>query len=143
MSHTKNQHCLVNKTISKLQIASDKLAIKFILDTGEEIVAKTDGDCCSNTWIEHVILPFQKLPAKVSEVINLDMPDLGNPDEHTVIGYYGTEIKTDKGSIVIDYRNASNGYYGGSLCWPEDYFYGGVFGQNISKEDWQELTEDI
>lgn len=30
----------------------------------------------------------------------------------------GFKVTTDKGVIVIDYRNASNGYYGGSLSWP-------------------------
>ena len=38
-----------------------------------------------------------------------------DPDE---VEFYGLSIKTDKGEIVIDYRNSSNGYYGGSLCWP-------------------------
>jgi hypothetical protein len=44
---------------------------------------------------------------------------------------------------VIDYRNESNGYYGGELCWPDDHFYGGVHGQNVSTEQWVDVTEDI
>ena len=31
------------------------------------------------------------------------------------VAYYGLKITTDNGRAVIDYRNSSNGYYGGSL----------------------------
>ena len=56
---------------------------------------------------------------------------------------YGVKITTDKGHIVIDYRNASNGYYGGNLSWPDDsYFYGGVHGQNESNEEWVDIEGD-
>lgn len=48
------------------------------------------------------------------------MPDLGNiKTEHCehpdCIRYYGLRIVTDKGRAVIDFRNNSNGYYGGSI----------------------------
>jgi hypothetical protein len=56
-----------------------------------------------------------------------------------VLSYYGCKITTTNGIAVIDYRNDSNGYYGGNLVWPgERGFYGGVYGQNISKQVWQE-----
>ncbi len=44
------------------------------------------------------------------------------------------------GACVIDYRNESNGYYGGDLVWPgkAHHFYGGVYGQNVSTERWVE-----
>lgn len=42
---------------------------------------------------------------------------------------YGCQIKTTSGDMVIDYRNESNG---GNLCWDDEPFYGGVFGQNVS-----------
>lgn len=31
------------------------------------------------------------------------------------IQYYGYEIITDKGSAKLEFRNSSNGYYGGSM----------------------------
>lgn len=53
-------------------------------------------------------------------VEHIEMPDLG--DIPTVyepavdsVRYYGLKITTDKGRAVIDYRNDSNGYYGGNL----------------------------
>jgi hypothetical protein len=139
--HTMNQHCLVGKTIIKIRIAEDKRALLFITDGGE-IIVRADGDCCSDTWIEHIELPT--LPAKVASVEDIDMPDLGSPSEYECIQYYGCKITTDKGVMVIDYRNESNGYYGGSLSWPDDdYFYGGVHGQNVSDEKWKDLDGSI
>ncbi len=125
---------LINKTITAIELASDKKAIRFHL--GEEtIVAKTDGDCCSETWIEHVEMPAGGLPATVSAIDELDMP--GGTNE---LALYGLKITTDKGEIILDYRNESNGYYGGNLSWPDESFYGGVFGQNVSTEEYQPLT---
>jgi hypothetical protein len=136
------EHCLVGKTIEKIKIATDKKALLFVTDCGE-IIARADGDCCSSTWIEHMELPAMGFPAKVTAVEDLDMPDLGSPDEYEVIAYYGCKITTDKGVIVIDYRNESNGYYGGNLAWPDDHFYGGVYGQNVSDDDWKDVDRDI
>lgn len=130
---------LVGKTITDLQIASDKKALRFITDGGD-VIARADADCCSETWIEHVELPARGFPAVVQSVEYLDMPDLGSPDDYSCIAYYGCKVTTDRGVIIIDYRNESNGYYGGSLEWPDSgYFYGGVSGQNVSNNEWQPL----
>lgn len=136
------EHCLLGRTIQGIKIAEDKKAILFVTDGGD-IVARTDGDCCSSTWIEHIELPAMGFPAKVSSAEDLDMPDLGQPGEYEVIAYYGFKITTDKGVIVIDYRNESNGYYGGNLSWPGEYFYGGVYGQNVSEEQWKDVDKSI
>lgn len=134
-----NEHCLIGKIISEIKIAADKQAILFVTNQGE-IIANVDGDCCSVTWIEHIELPAMGFPAKVYYAENLNMPDLGSPNEYDVITYYGFKITTDKGVIVIDYRNESNGYYGGDLVWPGEYFYGGVSGQNISDQQWRDIS---
>jgi len=134
---------LIGKTIKGLKIADDKKALLFITDDGEHIV-KVDGDCCSASWIEHMELPALGFPAKVNAVQELDMPNLPQSDDDygDVTAVYGCKISTDKGEIVIDYRNESNGYYGGNLSWPDDgYFYGGVYGQNVSNENWIEIKE--
>lgn len=57
------------------------------------------------------------------------------------MAYYGCKITTGKGYALIDYRNSSNGYYGGSLSWPDDHHYGGVSGQNNSNEEWRRIDE--
>lgn len=142
------QNILVGKTIKVIKLAEDKKAILFETDEGDHM-ARADGDCCSETWIEHVQLPAMGFPALVSAVEDIDLPlpplteAEAQEEEDGEIQFYGCKISTDRGDIVIDYRNLSNGYYGGSLAWPEDYFYGGVHGQNVSSEKWVELLTDI
>src|ERR1700735_4704892 len=121
-----------------MKIAADRQALLFQTVEGE-IVVGVDADCCSYTWIEHIELPALGFPAVVLSVANLDMPE-GAPSEFRTdpdsLAFYGCKIVTDRGEIVIDYRNGSNGYCGGSLSWPGEHFYGGVFGQNVSKRGW-------
>ena len=134
---------LIGKKITQIKIADDKEAILFICEDGE-VKVRCYADGCSHTWVEHIELPALGFPALVVSVNYLDMPDLGPSDECDVIAYYGCKITTDKGDLVIDYRNSSNGYYGGSLSWPDDsYFYGGVYGQNNSTENWIDVASDI
>lgn len=135
---SRHKNVLIGKILTGMKISEDKMAL--LLSTTEgDLVVGTDADCCSHTWIEHVELPALGFPCLVTEVSDLNMPDLGSPDEYDVIAYYGCKISTDKGDIIIDYRNSSNGYYGGSLSWPGDYHYGGVGGQNVSKQVWKEI----
>lgn len=133
------ENVLIGKTVTAVYLASDKKAIRFDLDSNEQIIARADGDCCSSTWIESLDMP-DALVGTVTGVEDLTMPDLGQPDEYGTIAYYGCKISTEKGSCVIDYRNESNGYYGGNLSWPPDHFHGGVYGQNVSTEVWQRVA---
>jgi hypothetical protein len=135
---------LVGKTIIGIDIAADRQALRFVTTDGG-IVVNADADCCSYTWIEHIELPALGFPSTVVSVEDIDMPDRAASSFHgdtDVLAYYGCKIITDRGEIVIDYRNDSNGYYGGSLVWPEEHLYGGVFGQNISKHEWTPVTSD-
>lgn len=121
---------LVGKTLIKVELAEDRKAIRFTVADGA-IVAKCDGDCCSDTWIESVDMPAGGLPALVLAAADLDLPQ--HSDE---LALYGLKLTTDKGDLVLDYRNESNGYYGGNLSWPGEYHYGGVYGQNNSSAEW-------
>lgn len=130
-------HILVGKTITEILIAEDKMALLFRTLEAGDILARCDADCCSHTWVEGVeIVDF---PAEVLEVKDLNWGKRAERNDDGLIQHYGYEIVTIKGSITIDYRNESNGYYGGSLCW-DDMFYGGAYRQNISKMKWREVT---
>jgi len=134
-------HDLEGKTINKILIAEDKQAILFKCSDGD-VKALADADCCSYTWIENIDTPALGFPATVQSVRDLEMGDDIESEDGDVVTLYGIEIVTDKGAITIDFRNESNGYYGGDLVWPSGgYFYGGVCNQNISKEVWKELSE--
>lgn len=131
---------MIGKKINNIQIANDKTALLFITDD-EQLIARVDADCCSYTWIESVELPALGFPFTILNIEGLDMPDLGDLPDCDVVSYYGTKLTTDKGDMIIDYRNDSNGYYGGSIVWPGEHFYGGVFDQNVSKEEWIDIEE--
>jgi hypothetical protein len=126
---------LVGKTLTKVELAADKMAIRFTVD-GETVVAKCDADCCSHTWIESVEMPAGGLPATILGIGELTLPQDQERDGE-LIQFYGLKLVTDKGDFVLDYRNESNGYYGGDLTWPGERHYGGVHGQNDSNEEWQ------
>lgn len=138
-----NENVLVGKTLEGIKLTEDRKAILFVTDS-EEILAHCDADCCSETWVEHIELPALGFPATAMFTEKLELP--GSDDNHPIhdcLQVYGLKISTDKGDIVIDYRNASNGYYGGWLEWDDEDFYGGVFGQNNSELSWVDVTEDI
>lgn len=122
---------LNGKVITGVDISADKLALRLRTTEGD-IVAVTDADCCSESWVESIETPARGFPATVFEVVEVPMPDpQDGPQEVTVA--YGLRISTDKGEIVIEYRNSSNGYYGGWLCWPDESHEGGVYQQNTPK----------
>jgi hypothetical protein len=113
------KHVLVGKVLTGVFVADDKESISFaIKDSDNPIVAECDADCCSHTWVESIEFPALGFPATVLSVEDLDMPDLGDMPGCDVVAYYGFKIITDHGEIVIDFRNDSNGYYGGNLQWP-------------------------
>lgn len=134
---------LIGKTVARVYLAADGGSIRFDLSDGESLTVRADGDCCSLSWIENVQGVEQLIGSPVVSVEDIDMPDApGNRYGHDEdeMQYYGCKITTQRGFAVIDYRNSSNGYYGGNLAWPGEYFYGGVHGQNRSKDDWVEVT---
>jgi hypothetical protein len=132
-------HILKGKTILRIDISEDKTFLRFHTSQGD-IHAYAYGDCCSNSWVENISLPALGLPATVLNVENIEMPDLGSPEDDIAIKYYGERITTDHGHITIDYRNESNGYYGGLLEWEggDEYIY------QIKNRDepkvWKEVT---
>jgi hypothetical protein len=116
------QNPLIGKKLLKVFLSEDKETIKFEVEENYPIYAVTDADCCSSTWVEDIESPSHVLGGIVTAVEDLELDqDPVEDDEYEHLQFYGTKIVTDKGSFVIDYRNESNGYYGGSLDFPEFY----------------------
>lgn len=140
---TSRENPLVGRTLVGVKLAKDRQAIKFLLSEGEPVIAKCDADCCSYTWVENIELP--SLPAMVRSVEDIEMPEttppqgVNGPEHPEEVAFYGCRITTSTGHLIIDYRNDSNGYYGGDLKWPGEYYYGGVYGQNVSNNDWEDV----
>jgi len=128
---------LVGKILKGVMLADDRKALRFDTVDGGEIIVRVDGDCCSNSWVEGIELPALGFPCVVND---LDLADQDFHHEDGVTAMYGCQIKTTSGDLVIDYRNESNGYYGGNLCWDDESFYGGVYGQNVSTMNWQNVS---
>jgi hypothetical protein len=108
---------LVGKTLRGF--VHDGSSITFETDDGGRVEWETDADCCSRTWIEAVDLELC-LGAAVTDVEEVDLPASWyeanpGPAEEDCLKTYGVTIRTTKGTGVIDFRNESNGYYGGSL----------------------------
>ncbi len=101
-----------------VEVRGDKYSIGFVMDDGAggQLYQQYDacGDCCSNTWIEHV----SGVPLVIGGIVqSVEDKGMGAHDDpvHDYLRTYRTSIITDKGQLDIEYRNASNGYYGGSL----------------------------
>lgn len=114
-----NYNSLIGKRVMEFKLTTDhQVLILFFLD-GSHVFFEVDADCCSHSWIESLDL-VDNLFGVISSVEDIPMPDLGTittekQKDVTCVKYYGLKITTNKGSCVIDYRNDSNGYYGGSI----------------------------
>jgi hypothetical protein len=100
------------------RVFADSTQIDFEMADGSRLGFAAEGDCCSRSWIEHVSNVEQVLDAVVLRIEYIDLPDAvpSPPEDVEVEVIYGTKIHTDKGYLLIEYRNNSNGYYGGYLC---------------------------
>jgi hypothetical protein len=113
---------LIGQPITGVFLSDDKEYIKFVTPKGD-CVLMAYGDCCSHTWIENVDL-FGDLSV-VESLEHTKLREDGEVD-YEVIRYYGLEIKMTRGTITVDYRNSSNGYYGGELT------------DDVGSWDWEE-----
>lgn len=111
------------KMIASIELYENKTELRFNLASGRAVIFEAVGDCCSNSWIEH----FDELkePAEIIDFLEVEMPasfitpvrpQMEDDDwDCEDIKYYFYELKTNKGSHMIEMRNSSNGYYGGWL----------------------------
>lgn len=101
-------------------IAHDALSVTFTFTDGSRVTFDVAGECCSRSWIEHLETPRDLEGATVVGWSESDMDVRGEctdgdyPDQNC-LKVYRTTINTNRGEIVLEYRNSSNGYYGGSL----------------------------
>ena len=111
----------IGKKIKSFFLEDDGRSITFFFDDGSLKKLYAYDDCCSYTWIESLDNEDAWKDATVINCEDIEMPNLGNipggrfKEIDDCVQYYGMKITTNKGVCVIDYRNSSNGYYGGSL----------------------------
>lgn len=120
MSWRTDHDKVIDRLLLGVEVATDNTSITLILDNGTRALYTVHGDCCSISWIEHITKPeFGGVITRVDEP-NLDAHD--NPYRDAPawasIAIYHTAWYTTKGTLIVEYRNESNGYYGGWLSGP-------------------------
>ena len=90
----------------------------MVIETDKGTLRGTpEGDCCSSSWIESVECdapPGALFVGSLEDDPDLPVPDWHDGAERKV--YFGT-LLTDRGRIIWEMRNESNGYYGGWVNW--------------------------
>ena len=118
---------LVGCVIDSIDLDKGKDTLTITLVDGSRRVYTTEGDCCSQSWVEHLTVPPDIKGATITGIEELEEYGRDATPEETaksdaereygvdVLRIYQTAIVTDRGEVVIEYRNDSNGYYGGWL----------------------------
>lgn len=121
---------LVGKTVDNVLIGDDGEYIVFVLTDGTQQAFLAEGDCCSHSWIESTWGLDNLLLHEVLDVVEVEMGDLldifgadnavvkkSDPEYvGDVVQLYKITLVTHSGDFDIEFRNDSNGYYGGWLA---------------------------
>jgi hypothetical protein len=108
---------MLNRKLAAVSLSADRQCITFVFEDGGTRSFGVEGDCCSSSWIEHLEIPENVAGAKLLSVED-SAPLTQDHDDHDddgEISVYNTAFRTDRGEVVLEYRNSSNGYYGGYL----------------------------
>ena len=110
---------LIGKTVHQVLADPDRYVWRFVTDQGN-MDYYCFADCCSESWVNHVESIDALIGHKVLGVEEFDMFGMlgvePEPTKQEVDQVMFHRITTDKGVCVIEFRNSSNGYYGGSFC---------------------------
>lgn len=113
-----NDKEMIGKQVVKITSDGDSVTFHHSDNEYDSTTYNANGDCCSNSWIEHfdeVTSPETIVSFEENE-IDPYVPDSTKTDNYEeCMQYYFYKLKTDKGEYNIEMRNSSNGYYGGWL----------------------------
>ena len=105
---------LVGRTIKAIVVERGERALAFDTDKGA-LIWKARGDCCSEAWFSDIENVAALLGGTVVSVVERDakhdVEDGRSRQDYDEV--YGYTITTNLGTSVIEFRNSSNGYYGG------------------------------
>jgi hypothetical protein len=110
---------LFKETIFRMYIDKDQeyLAFRLMCGSNDYVIYRADAGCCSKSWFESISNPEYLIG---NEVIGIEekvereetVPETAEMVEKT-LRIYGYTLKTAQGYTDIEFRNESNGYYGG------------------------------
>lgn len=104
---------LVGKKLKSVTLNPSKDLLSVEMEDGATADYGVEGDCCSSSWIEHLTVPDDVAGATVVSVDEQTTDSFQK--DYESIEVYETRIRTNRGDVVMEYRNSSNGYYGGYL----------------------------
>jgi len=110
---------LVGKKIIEVRMDSTNTLIRFVTDHGDFSYV-TEAECCSECWINHISGLQAIIGQKILKTESIEMPYLQEGEEgfsgkQEVERVYSFKMFTSQGVCELEMRNASNGYYGGTL----------------------------
>lgn len=139
---------LKNSYVKAIYLARENTLIKFETDQGN-FYFFTSGDCCSESWINHISGINALLENKINKTDAIFMKSLSSKDEgHSgrddVDEIYSFKLFTSQGICELEMRNASNGYYGGylSLLSHDDFLINFNL-KDFDENEWKEVKEDF
>lgn len=103
---------LVGCKIKAILVSPGQEYLVFETDKGRKAYY-ADGDCCSHSWFSGVTGVDTLIGHRVTGVEEVDLGEV-NDSAHDCLSLYGIKITTDGGRADVEFRNSSNGYYGGS-----------------------------
>ena len=118
---------IIGKKINKIEMQGDTILV-FTDSENVQYVYETYGDCCSYSWfsnitgIQNLIGCIVNLVTEREEFTDFEQRKAEseylkqNGSEPDALSLYGYSIKTKKGTCDIEFRNESNGYYGGECA---------------------------
>jgi hypothetical protein len=110
----------IGRQVTGVRLSKDRDWIALDLDNGDQLAADVESECCSETEIRHlsgvdVLLRYPITGFSDDPLPNpVERPERDWPQPSE--SQYGLTIRTTGGVFTLDYRNYSNGYYGGGLC---------------------------
>ena len=118
---------IVGRRLTAVEVSEDKSTLTLCYTDGTESHYRAMGDCCSESWIEHITVPADIDGASITGVSQSGYVSgrRATPEEYAKteaerqyvdsLEVYHSAIQTDRGEVIVEYRNDSNGYYGGWL----------------------------
>ena len=101
--------------VKSVEINNAKDLIVILSENGDKWYLSATGDCCSSSWFEHIEGIDALIGETINKVVDREMPEGRDDEEHEHLEFYGWTLETAKGRCDIEMRNASNGYYGGDV----------------------------
>lgn len=110
---------LLGKIVKKVFISPSGDYIRFVTNV-DDVFALGSGDCCSVSWINnitgiHNLIGQMVVEIRVKNEGLIEKPNTTDNDQEEM-SYYALTLITEKGFCDIEFRNSSNGCYGGDLA---------------------------